>query len=142
MNFTPRNDGLVIVDKLLNSKIKIMKSIQVSLLIILIGGVGITGCQMSNEKKDNPQFVIEREIPGAGNLTADELKDGSKKSCEVLRELGPEIKWLHSYVTSDKIYCVYSAPNKALIIEHAKRVGVPANLISEVKSVVSPTTAN
>lgn len=89
----------------------------------------------------NPQFVIEREIPGAGKFTADELKAASEKSCEVLRDLGPEIKWQHSYVTTDKVYCVYTAPSKELIIEHAKRVGVPANLISEVSSVIRPATA-
>ncbi len=87
------------------------------------------------------QFVIEREIPGAGKLTADELKAASKKSCEVLRDLGPEIQWQHSYITADKIYCVYTAPSKEMIVEHAKRVGVPANLISEVSSIASPATA-
>ena len=93
------------------------------------------------ELNTNPQFVIEREIPGAGKLTQDELNAAARKSCEVLRQLGPEIQWKHSYVTADKIYCVYSAPSKELIVEHAKRVGVPANLISEVSSVVSPETA-
>jgi hypothetical protein len=85
--------------------------------------------------------VIEREIPGAGKLTPDELKAASKKSCEVLRDLGREIQWQQSYITADKVYCVYTAPNKEIIIEHAKRVGVPANLISEVSSIATPETA-
>lgn len=105
--------------------------------------LGILGCatKSSNVKPLNPQFVIEREIPGAGKLTSEELKAASQKSCEVLKELGPEIQWQHSYVTADKVYCVYTAPSKDLIIEHAKRVGVPANLISEVSSIASPATA-
>jgi hypothetical protein len=120
-----------------------MKNMEI-LLIMSLGAFAMISCQKTNNemKTENPQFVIEREIPGAGNLTALELKEGSKKSCEVLRELGPEIQWLHSYVTADKIYCVYTAPSKELIIEHAQRVGVPANQISEVKSVASPATAN
>jgi hypothetical protein len=103
----------------------------------------ILSCATSTGKVNatEPQFVIEREIPGAGKLTPEELKAASKKSLEVLRELGPDIQWQHSYVTANKVYCVYTAPNKELIIEHAKRVGVPANLISEVSSVVSPATA-
>ena len=111
-------------------------------LVALVLLVGMQCCTSTTAKLDtNPQFVIEREIPGAGKLTQEELKAASQKSCDVLRELGPEIQWLHSYVTADKIYCVYTAPNKELIIEHAKRVGVPANFISEVSSVVSPATA-
>ncbi len=114
------------------------------LLLILIGAFVMISCHNSgNEiKAGHPRFVIEREIPGAGDLTPLELKNASKKSCEVLNDLGPEIHWVHSYVTADKIYCIYSAPSKDLIIEHARRVGVPANLISEVKSIVSPSTAH
>jgi hypothetical protein len=100
-------------------------------------------CATSTDKVNatGPQFVIEREIPGAGNLTPEELKAASMKSLEILKELGPSIQWQHSYVTADKVYCVYTAPSKELIIEHAQRVGVPANLISEISSIVSPATA-
>jgi len=88
-----------------------------------------------------PKYVIEREIPDAGKLTPQELKAISQKSCDVLRSMGPEIQWLHSYVSGDKIYCVYIAPNEALIREHAERGDFPANRISEVKNVIDPTTA-
>ncbi len=88
-----------------------------------------------------PKYVIEREIPGAGKLTTSELQGISAKSCGVLRELGPSIQWVHSYVTDDKIYCVYNAPNEALVREHARQGGFPANKVSEVKSVIDPTTA-
>ncbi len=88
-----------------------------------------------------PKYVIEREIPGVGDSTADALQAVSQTSCNVLHELGPQIQWLHSYVTGDKIYCVYIAPNEDLVREHASRGGFPANRISEVKSVIDPTTA-
>jgi hypothetical protein len=88
-----------------------------------------------------PKYVIEREIPGAGKLTPEELKAISQKSCAVISKLGPEIEWLHSYVTADKVYCIYSAPNEELIREHAKQGGFPANRISEVTSKISPSTA-
>jgi hypothetical protein len=88
-----------------------------------------------------PKFVIEREIPGAGNLTADELQGISQKSCGVLRNMGPEIQWVESFVTPDKIYCVYIAPNENAIREHARQGGFPANKISPVKRVIDPTTA-
>lgn len=88
-----------------------------------------------------PKFIIEREIPGAGNLSAQELQAISQKSCGVLKQMGPQIQWLESYVTSDKVYCVYIAPNEAMIREHAQQGGFPANRISEVKSVIDPTTA-
>ena len=88
-----------------------------------------------------PQFVIEREMPGAGGLSADQLKGASQGSCSVLRELGPEIQWVHSYVTDDKIYCVYRAPNEQIIRDHAEQGGFPANKISQVRSVIDPTTA-
>jgi len=88
-----------------------------------------------------PKYVIEREIPGAGKLTAMELQGVSQTSCDVLRKLGPEIQWLHSYVTGDKVYCVYIAPNEELIREHAQQGGFPANRISEIKTVIDPTTA-
>ncbi len=88
-----------------------------------------------------PKFVIEREIPNAGKLSPEELRDISQKSCGVLRNLGPQIQWVQSYVTDDKVYYVYIAPNKELVQEHAKQGGFPANRISEVKSVIDPTTA-
>ena len=88
-----------------------------------------------------PKFVIEREIPGVGQLSPQQLQAISQKSCAVLRNLGPEIQWLHSYVTSDKIYCVYIAPNEELVRKHAREGGFPANRISEVKTVIDPTTS-
>ena len=88
-----------------------------------------------------PKFVIEREIPGAGALSPLELKQVSQASCGVLSEMGPSIQWLHSYVTGDKVYCVYIAPNEEMIREHAKRGGFPANRISEIKSIIDPSTA-
>jgi hypothetical protein len=87
-------------------------------------------------------YVIEREIPAAGKLTPDQLKAISQTSCGVLKEMGPKIEWLHSYVTGNKIFCVYKAENEELIKEHAKKGGFPANKISEVASVISPATAN
>ncbi len=88
-----------------------------------------------------PKYLIEREIPGAGTLTSDQLHAISQKSCNVLIEMGPQIQWIESYVTGDKIYCVYYAPNEELIREHATRGGFPANRISEIKTVIDPTTA-
>ncbi len=88
-----------------------------------------------------PKYVIEREIPGVGDSTADALQAVSQTSCSVLQELGPQIQWVHSYVTGDKIYCVYIAPNEDIIREHAARGGFPANRVSEVKSIIDPTTA-
>jgi Nickel responsive protein SCO4226-like len=88
-----------------------------------------------------PKFVIEREIPGAGNLKPEDLQAISQKSCSVLRNLGPQIQWLHSYVTADKVYCVYIAPNEAMVREHAQQGGFPANSISEIRTVIDPTTA-
>jgi hypothetical protein len=86
-------------------------------------------------------YVIERDIPGAGKLTAEQLKAISQTSCTVLKEMGPQILWDHSYVTGDKIFCVYKAQNEELIREHAKKGGFPANEIYEVKNVISPATA-
>jgi hypothetical protein len=88
-----------------------------------------------------PKFVIEREIPGAGNLSPQELQGISQKSCGVLREIGPQVQWVQSYVTGDKIYCVYIAPDEAAVRRHAQMGGFPANSISEVLSVIDPTTA-
>ncbi|RYF67706.1 MAG: DUF4242 domain-containing protein [Cytophagaceae bacterium] len=88
-----------------------------------------------------PKYVIEREIPGAGNLTADQLKGISQTSCGVLSNMGPQIQWLQSYVTSDKIYCVYIAPNEEMIREHARQGGFPANSVNKIASIIDPTTA-
>jgi Nickel responsive protein SCO4226-like len=88
-----------------------------------------------------PQYVIERELPGAGQLSPEQLQAISQKSCGVLAHLGPQIEWLHSYVTANKIYCVYNAANEEIVREHARQGGFPANQISEVKAVISPKTA-
>jgi hypothetical protein len=88
-----------------------------------------------------PKYVIERDIPGAGNLTEAQLQGISQTSCGVLNKLGPKIQWVQSFVTSDKVYCVYIAPNPEMVLEHAKQGGFPANKVSEVKAVIDPTTA-
>jgi hypothetical protein len=88
-----------------------------------------------------PKYVIERDLPGAGKLSANELQAISQKSCGVLRNLGPQIQWLQSYVTADRIYCVYIAPSADLVRQHAEQGGFPADRISEVKTVIDPTTA-
>ena len=88
-----------------------------------------------------PKYVIEREIPGAGELTGDQLRDISQTSCRVLSKLGYQIQWIESYVTGDKIYCIYRAPSDALIREHAALGGFPANRISEIATMIDPTTA-
>ena len=88
-----------------------------------------------------PQWVIEREMPGAGQLSPADLKLASQTSCSVLRDLGPEIQWVHSYVTDNKIYCLYRAPTEDMIREHAERGGFPANRISQVRGMFDPTNA-
>ncbi len=88
-----------------------------------------------------PKFVIEREIPGAGSMSAQQLQGVAEKSCSVLRNLGPQIQWLHSYVTDNKIYCVYIAPNEEMVREHARLGGFPANSVAQVKRIIDPTTA-
>ena len=88
-----------------------------------------------------PRFVIEREIPGAGNLSDEELHGISQKSCGVLRELGPQVQWVQSFVTNDKIYCVYIAPDEASVRKHAEMGGFPANSVAQVHRVIDPTTA-
>jgi hypothetical protein len=88
-----------------------------------------------------PKYLIEREIPGAGRLSAQDLQAISQKSCGVLRNMGPQIQWVQSYVTDDKVYCVYIAPNEAMVREHANQGGFPANRISEVKTMIDPATA-
>ncbi|WP_245176583.1 DUF4242 domain-containing protein [Flavobacterium denitrificans] len=88
-----------------------------------------------------PKYVIEREIPNAGKLTSDQLKSISQASCGVLNQLGTQIQWLNSYITSDKLYCVYIAANKEMVYEHAKLGGFPANSVNEVVGIIDPTTA-
>lgn len=89
-----------------------------------------------------PKYVIEREIPDAGKLTAEQLKGISQTSCGVLEKMGTQIQWVHSYVTTDKVYCVYIAPNEEMIREHAKQAGIPANSVSPVAAIIDPTTAD
>lgn len=88
-----------------------------------------------------PKFVIEREIPGAGDLSSQELQGISQTSCGVLSEMGPQIQWVESYVTDDKIYCVYIAPDEQMVRDHASQGGFPANKVSEVRNIIDPTTA-
>ena len=88
-----------------------------------------------------PKFIIERELPGAGSLTTEQLQGVALKSCDVLRKMGPQIQWLESYVTDDKIYCVYIAADENLVREHAKQGGFPANRVSAVKTIIDPTTS-
>jgi hypothetical protein len=89
-----------------------------------------------------PKFIIEREIPGVGSMSADELRDVSRKSNKVLADLGPEIQWLHSYATDDKLYCVYIAPSEDIVFEHARCGGFPANSVSQISTVIDPTTGD
>jgi hypothetical protein len=88
-----------------------------------------------------PKYLIEREIPGVGSLSPQEIQAVSAKSCDILKQLGPQIQWLHSYRTQDKLYCVYIAPDEEAINEHARRGGFPANRISQIQQVIDPTTA-
>lgn len=88
-----------------------------------------------------PQFLIERNIPGAGQLTPGDLKAISQKSCSVLNEMGPQIQWIHSYVTGDQVFCVYRAPNEEMVREHARLGGFPADKVSEIKTIIDPGTA-
>lgn len=89
-----------------------------------------------------PKYVIERELPGAGKLTTNQLRAVSQKSCGVLNAMGPQIQWIHSYVTGDKIYCIYRAPNEEMVREHARQGGFPANRVSEVVTIIDPSTAD
>lgn len=102
---------------------------------------GLTLAPLAQAQSTMQRFVIEREIPGAGNMTAAQLRDAAAKSNGVLRNLGPDIQWVQSYVAGDKIYCVYNAPSEALIREHAQKSGFPANRITAVSAVIDPTTA-
>jgi hypothetical protein len=116
------------------------------LLFTAYTSTGQTATATNDSKTTNTTkmktFVIEREIPDAGKLTPAQLKGISQTSCNVLKEMGPQIQWVHSYVTGNKIYCVYKSESEALIREHAKKGGFPANNISEVATVISPATAN
>jgi BarA-like signal transduction histidine kinase len=120
-------------------------------LIAVMLFAGITATAQKATTNDNSKttktvemktYVIEREIPGAGKLTAEQLKGISQTSCGVLKEMGPKIQWVHSYVTGNKIYCIYKAENEELVREHARKGGFPANSVSEVSAVISPATAN
>jgi hypothetical protein len=122
-----------------------MKAIKLILVLTLIYSANALGQQKQNTIKNTntmKTYVIERIIPGAGDLTAEQLKGISQTSCTVLEEMGPTIAWQHSYVTGDKVYCVYKAESIALVQEHAKKGGFPANAINEVATVISPATAN
>ncbi len=122
-----------------------MKTIKLMLILVFISTNYALGQQNEITTKNNDimkTYVIERSIPGAGNLTDEQLKGISQTSCKVLNEMGPKIEWLHSYVTDEKVYCVYKAENKELIEDHAKKGGFPANSISEVATIISPETAN
>ncbi len=115
------------------------------LFVIVVTGIAQTA-SLSNKSTTKTQsnmktYVIEREIPGIGQFTPEQLKGASQTSCKVLAELGPNIEWIHSYVTGNKLYCVYRAENVEIIKEHAKRGGFPANSISEVTGMISPATA-
>lgn len=122
-----------------------MKTIKLMLILVFISTNYALGQENEVTTKKNETmktYVIERNIPGAGNLTAEQLKGISQTSCTVLKEMGPKIEWLHSYVTDEKVYCVYKAENKELIEDHAKKGGFPANSISEVATMINPETAN
>ncbi len=88
-----------------------------------------------------PKYIIERDIPAVGKMSADELQGASRKSCSVIESIGPQIQWVESYVTDDKLYCVYISPNEELIRQHAEQGGFPANRISEIRTMIDPTTA-
>jgi hypothetical protein len=124
---------------------------QLSLLMIMLLFAGYTSMAQtsSSKKQDQTQkeitmktYLIERDIPGAGKLNADELKGISQKSCSVLKDMGPKIEWIHSYVNGNKIHCIYKAENEELLREHAKKGGFPITSITEVNSIISPATAN
>jgi len=100
-----------------------------------------TGESSASKKQTVPRFLIEREIPGAGSLSPQDVQAVSQKSCAVLRSLGPQIQWLQSYVTGDKVCCIYVAPSEEAIREHARQVGLPANRISRIASVIDPSSA-
>lgn len=122
-----------------------MKTLKILLAAVFLSTAGLATAGEQPKPESLPagmnMYVIEREIPGAGNFTADELKGISQTSCSVLEKLGSDIRWLHSYVTGDKIYCVYLATSEELVREHAKQGGFPANAVSKVGTIISPATA-
>jgi Protein of unknown function (DUF4242) len=118
-----------------------MKKIIMPMLLVLFTALA-SSAQQSTPEKPMKTYVIERNIPGAGQFTPDKLKDISKTSCSVLKDMGPSIQWIQSYVTDNKIFCVYKAENEELVREHAKKGGFPITAIYEVSSVISPATAN
>ena len=123
-------------------KLKSVCSLAVGVLLVA-GSIGAFAADQGTASKKKPvmhTYVIERTIPGAGNLTKAQLKDISVKSNGVLKEMGPKIKWVDSFVTQDKVYCIYKAENEDLVREHAKRGGFPADKVSEVKTMISPAT--
>ena len=125
---------------------QITKQFAISAIMILLVTVSNAQNASSTKSKNSNQkemktYVIEREIPGAGKLTAEQLKGISQTSCTVLKEMGPKIQWIHSYVTGDKVYCIYKAESIELVKEHAKKGGFPANSVNEVATVISPATA-
>lgn len=122
---------------------KSLKLFILSILALLAGGAATAKEQPAPESlpAGMNMYVIERDMPGLGKLTPAELKSASQKSCSVLRDLGPQVTWLHSYITGDKMYCVYLAPNEALVREHAKQGGFPANAVNKVSTIIGPQTA-
>jgi hypothetical protein len=141
MNFSKKNHELKKTNMEFVSKT--LKLIVILALITTNYAIGQETQHQEPIKNSNTMktYVIERVIPGAGDLTAEQLKGISQTSCTVIKEMGPKIEWQHSYVTGDKVYCVYKAENKTLIEEHAKKGQFPANSISEVATVISPETA-
>lgn len=122
---------------------KIFSHIGLPMLIVLLTGMASIAQQNTPQNQTQMKtYVIERNIPGAGQFTAEKLKDISKTSCSVLKDMGPGIQWLQSYVTDNKIFCVYKAENEAMLREHAQKGGFPITNIYEVSSVISPATAN
>jgi hypothetical protein len=107
----------------------------------LLGDRPVLSCAKKRKTNKMPKYVIERDIPGVGNFTPDQFLAISQKSCDVLHHLGPSIQWLQSYVTADKIYCIYIAPDENTIREHATQGGFPANSVAEVNLIIDPTTA-
>jgi len=122
---------------------KIFKFLIISAVSFFLNGLALAGEPVKPETLPEGQhmYVIERVIPGAGSFTAEKLKSIAQTSCGVLDKMGPKIQWLHSYVTGDKIYCVYLAPNVETVREHAKQGGFPANSVSQVTTIISPETA-
>jgi hypothetical protein len=121
---------------------KLTKHMSLFIVSILFAGFACMAQTTTMPQTGMKTYVIERDIPGAGQFSPEKLKDISKTSCTVLKEMGPQIQWIQSYVTGDKIFCVYKAENIELIKEHAKKGGFPANAIYEVSTVISPATAN